>query len=55
MQVRKICVVGTHCEHRLKKFFGMCVFELNDNIIRQNIQNAILFDNNDVKNAVNYT
>lgn len=45
----------THCERRLKKFFKMRVYELNDNILRRNPPNPVLFDGNDIKNAVNYT
>lgn len=45
---------GTHCETWLKKFFKMCMYDSNDYIFRQNIPNAILFNGNDIKNAMNY-
>lgn len=47
--------IRTHCESRLKKFFKMCVYELNDSILRRNIPFATLFDHIDIRNAMNYT
>lgn len=53
----------THCESRLRKFFRMRVFELNDYANNFNYFNDIFgeadalpyYDEIDVKNAVNYT
>lgn len=47
--------IKTHCESRLRKFFRMCVYELNDEIRRQNVPNATLYTEQDVKNAVKFT
>lgn len=46
--------IRTHCKARLTKFFRMCVYELNDHILRQN-QNTPLFSDVDIRNAINYT
>lgn len=46
--------IKTHCEARLRNFFRMCVYELNDYIRRQNDPNATLCTEQDVKNAVNF-
>lgn len=45
----------THCEARLKFFFKMRCYELNDIILRRNEADPVLFDNNDVNNAIKYT
>lgn len=53
----------THCERRLKKFFRMRMFELNDNANIFNYFNDIFgqadampyYDETDVRNAINYT
>lgn len=47
--------IKTHCESRLRKFFRMCVYELNDEIRRQNVPNATLYTEQDVENAVKFT
>lgn len=53
----------THCERRLRKFFKMRVFELNDYATNYNYFNDIFgqvdalpyYDDIDVRNAINYT
>lgn len=53
----------THCKTRLRKFFKMKVFELNDDATKFNYFNDLFgdenampyYDNEDVKNAINYT
>lgn len=47
--------LSTHSESRLKKCFKMRVYEMNHLILRQNVPNPVLFDANDIKNAINYT
>lgn len=52
----------THCKTRLRKFFKALVFELNDEATKFNYFNDLFghvdarpyYDNDDVKNAVNY-
>ncbi|XP_031636640.1 uncharacterized protein LOC116349379 [Contarinia nasturtii] len=52
----------THCESRLRKFFKLKTFQLNDNAIRYNYFNNLYgspnelpyYDETDIKNAVNY-
>lgn len=45
----------THCERRLKLFFKMRVYELNDMQIQLNAPNPDLFTEDDIKNAMKYT
>lgn len=45
----------THCEKRLRQFFKMRAYELNQLILRGELMNQPLFDDRDIVNAVNYT
>jgi len=42
------------CEQRLKMFFKMTAYQINDHILRNNIPNVTLFTDDDCKNALNY-
>lgn len=44
----------THCEKRLRQFFKMRAYELNDMILRGLLNYRVLFDARDIVNAVNY-
>ena len=45
--------IRTHYKKRLKLYFTMRAYTMN--IIRRENQNAILFDDDDIKNAINHT
>lgn len=47
--------LNTHCERRLKKFFKMRMFELNNMLLQVNPNADNLITKADVNNAVNYT
>lgn len=47
--------MNTHWKARLKTFFKTRVNELKDTILQRNLPHPILFDYDDIKNAINYT